>query len=304
MKKFILIFLIGLFLFSCEKDEEPKIYSNLGDMLKNIDDECAYQIYLEDSVDLINWCGFGEIVFPLKGITLNKYCVGLHEINHYINAKKSGAKNIEIHQNPNRITFSTLDEDYRYTCFSFGEYFYTEFNDCNIEKMNIISQIFPENLKSSIYDQYIVERNNFTLILDELNSNITEDLFYAKYVKLYPDLTGEQNIGQTVNFMLYLQFYLKTTRIYYPDTYNIIKSNIKLINLIQRLWSNCEFLLDFGYEYIPFKSQLIRAIYSDGTKESKYNDPLNEYNLLSELDSLGIQHKDRNYWKEKYLNSL
>ena len=78
--------MIGLFLYSCEKEEESKIYTNLGEMLKDIDEECAYQIYLKDSVDFQKWIDTLTVVL----------LVALHETNHMINARLSGV-NTEIY---------------------------------------------------------------------------------------------------------------------------------------------------------------------------------------------------------------
>jgi hypothetical protein len=86
MKKILLILMIGLFLYSCEKEEESKIYTNLGEMLKDIDEECAYQIYLKDSVDFQKWIDTLTVVL----------LVALHETNHMINARLSGV-NTEIY---------------------------------------------------------------------------------------------------------------------------------------------------------------------------------------------------------------
>jgi hypothetical protein len=290
--------MIGLFLYSCEKEEEPKIYTNLGEMLKDIDEECAYQIYLKDSVDLKKW--IDTLTVDSKYDLNSRYyfdvlLVALHETNHMINARLSGV-NTEIYitcngtYGRNSVGYATPD-NYNFTLFSYGNIFVTGLDyKSNIIETNIISETIPhKNFKNDyIYKFYIENNGKPQNLLDEWNSFNVQDNYFIKYNDFikYPNLMGRY--GNTIKFMLYLQCYLKSARLNYQYTYDQIKNNSELIELIQFLWLKSEETLDNGFDLINLNKQYFEYIYSD--------------DFLQELDSLGIQHQNMKHWKKTYMN--
>lgn len=293
MKKILLILMIGLFLYSCEKEEESKIYTNLGEMLKDIDEECAYQIYLKDSVDLQKWI---DTLTVNSKYNLDVLLVALHETNHMINARLSGV-NTEIYiitngtpYERNAISFGTPD-NYNFTLFSYGNIFVTGLDyKSNIIETNIISETIPhKNFKNDhIYKFYIENNGKLQNLLDEWNSFNVQDNYFIKYNDFikYPNLMDRY--GNTVKFMLYLQCYLKSTRLNYQYAYDQIKNNSELIELIQFLWLKSEETLDNGFDLINLNKQYFEYMYSD--------------DFLQELDYLGIQHQNMKHWKKTYMN--
>lgn len=299
MKKILIILMIGLFLYSCEKEEEPKIYTNLGEMLKDIDEECAYQIYLKDSVDLKKW--IDTLTVDSKYDLNSRYyfdvlLVALHETNHMINARLSGV-NTEIYitcngtYGRNSVGYATPD-NYNFTLFSYGNIFVTGLDyKSNIIETNIISETIPhKNFKNDyIYKFYIENNGKPQNLLDEWNSFNVQDNYFIKY----NDIIECQNYykgknGNTIKFMLYLQCYLKSARLKYQYTYDQIKNNSELIELIQFLWLKSEETLDNGFDLINLNKQYFEYMYSD--------------DFLQELDSLGIQHQNMKHWKKTYMN--
>lgn len=294
--------MIGLFLYSCEKEEEPKIYTNLGEMLKDIDEECAYQIYLKDSVDLKKW--IDTLTVDSKYDLNSRYyfdvlLVALHETNHMINARLSGVnisfKNIMCNgvYGLNGVFYGVIPDNYNFTLFSYGNIFVTGLNpNDNIKEIKITTEIIPhKNFKNDyIYKRYIDDNyGQFQNILGEWNSYNVQDNYFIKY----NDIIECQNYykgknGNTIKFMLYLQCYLKSARLKYQDTYDKIKNNSELIELIQFLWLKSEETLDNGFDLINLNKQYFEYIYSD--------------DFLQELDSLGIQHQNMKHWKKTYMN--
>lgn len=303
MKKILLILIIGLFLYSCEKEEDqPKIYTSLddlGDFLKDIDKECAYQIYLKDSTSLKMW--IDTLTDNVNEVydDPNNMCTALHETNHMINARHSGVKT-EIYLITNGTAYETNaisygnPKDYNFTLFSCNDIFVTGINDFDVynntfEIINIVSETIPHNnfKNDNIYKFYFENNGVFSMLLDEWNSYLVEDNFFINYQQ-YKKFIGIKKYGNTIKFMLYIQCYLKSARLKYPYTYDAIKNNSELINLIQSLWIKSEETLYNGFKTFQISKQYFEYIYSN--------------DFLQELDSLGIQHQDMKYWKKTYMS--
>lgn len=294
MKKILLILIIGLFLYSCEKEEDqPKIYTSLGEMLKDIDEECAYQIYLKDSVDLKMW------IDTLNNVSneLNKYLIALHETNHIINARCSGITS-KIWFNTtgsiygNGVSYN-FNPNYKFILFSCGNELNTNINlESKINNVGIIDEQLPkENLpKFTNYDIYVTNNPPFISILEEWNGYMLQDRFFLNYNIKYKKSSNlvDKLDGQSICFMLYIQCYLKSSRLNYTESYNQIKSNPNLIDLIQFIWSKNEEIFTNSFDVIDFNKFYFEHIYSD--------------KFLQELDSLGIQHQDMKDWKNTYLS--
>ncbi len=142
------------------------------------------------------------------------------------------------------------------------------------------------------------------MLIDELNSYTGSAWLDLRFFQsgLLPEIKGyttnDGGLGGMVNFMVYLECYLKSARLNYPETYQEINKQEVLLKLIQDLWSKAEEILELSYSYTTISGtdasyrmdvdlDYIKAVFSN--------------ELLNELDQIGVPHKPSGYWLNTYL---
>lgn len=142
--------------------------------------------------------------------------------------------------------------------------------------------------------------NDLTILLDEFaayigGANTERKLFEGNYVPQQNSST-DSNLGGTVNFMLYLQAYLKAlNESGDPAAYTAIKNNAGLIAVLQKLWTAAEAELEASHPLTEPASKPRMALSTAYLKEV-YSPA-----MLAELNALGITHKPRSHWVGMYL---
>ena len=218
-----------------------------------------------------------------------------------------------IHETNHTIDFALWDTCYpdHYAKFFANNVFYsTELLQRQTDNYSIISETYPQGLRISTvarprsqrYSIYIQTAaayggNDFRLILDELNAYSGAAQFEvnllssSKYSYLYN--AGDYNAGGMVDFMSFLQYYLKSARLNHASTYATIKSQQNTLAFIQFSWTRAEAILAAMYPYsvangstqtIPL--DVARDIYSPAA--------------LAELDAIGVTHKTAADWQSTY----
>ena len=173
---------------------------------------------------------------------------------------------------------------------------------------SIAGETYPANLKSARalrYDAYVTTAasssgNDLSILLDELNAYTgtahLEVTMFANPAYAYLASKADADVGGMVDFMLFLQSYLKAARLNHPTTYSMIQAQSLTRTFIQFAWSRAEGVLAAAYPYSTVASSnnavkdsgdVIKAIYSA--------------EFLQELDLLGITHKVPQDWAATYL---
>ena len=193
--------------------------------------------------------------------------------------------------------------------FAEGQVYVTDIsrND-KLDNYSIAGEAYPTALKTSRsfrYNLYITAAasssgNDFSILLDELNAyssgatlevNLFSSPAYASLVT-----RADADVGGMVDFMLFLQAYLKAARLNHPATYSKLEVQTRTKAFIQFAWTRAEKILAAAYPYSTAASagnpatiplDVIKTIYSA--------------NFLQELDMLGISHKNPADWTSTYL---
>jgi len=266
----------------------PKV-KEIHDILKESDINNGYQIFLRKNATFMSWIN--------NNSTLS---TAIHETNHAIDGK------IE-YCNPNDIA--------KY--FSLGHIYITDLKYDDTKHYSIVEETIPEKLKiGSRYELYIegtkkASANRFNVLLDELNAYTGDAWFQVNFrrsglpkeSKYYT--TSQFQIDGVIDFMIYLEYYLKSARLNYPDTYNKIISQPNTIKYIQYIWIKAEEVIEASYiyitdnkysKYIFFKKNLLELSARDKLKEIYLDD------AISELDLIEIEHTNYNHWQKRYFN--
>ena len=264
----------------------PK-YKQIHDFLYQVDRTNAYHVFTRKPEIFLMWCEMVDASDILSLITLDG---ATHETNHLVNYK---LKRCNAFRN----------KEYLFL----GNIYSTEINN-NTSHISIVEETIPEILKTdSRYKPYIEDKKDFDnsldVLLDELNSYTGGSHFTLQYLKsdFMPDITGtltsDGELGGMVNFMAFLQYYLKSARLNHSEVYNGIKLQTQTMKYVQVLWDKAEEMLEMNYPYttvsgttssyrLKINMDYLNLIYSD--------------DVLQELDSIGINHKSRNYWNDTY----
>ena len=115
---------------------------------------------------------------------------------------------------------------------------------------------------------------------------------------------GQFQIGGVVNFMVYLEYYLKTARLNYPEAHEHINQQ-NTIDYIQYLWSMAEEILIKSYPYLMENRNSKYIFFTLDEKASGLEHLKVAYSdeVLLELDSLGISHRDYDFWQSTYFDN-
>ncbi len=287
----------------CESDCCNKMYSHVAiqhldtvnarhkllyNLLYEVDREHAFNIFVRNPVDFMTWCNLLNVFEELKPSYLASV---VHEANHMTNSK-----------------LRMCSSNYKKTFLFCGNIFTVEVNSQNTEHISIVEETIAEKLKvADRYKTYIEDHkdgdNSFDSLLEELNSYTGGAHFTYLYLKSgkAPSINGtstsDGNLNGMLNFMVWLQYYLKTARLNYSNTYNTIKSPQNLA-YIQVIWEKAETQLEQNYEYTTISGN--DNMYQHEIDLEYFKAAYSE-DLLNELDLIGINHKNQNHWETTYL---
>lgn len=173
---------------------------------------------------------------------------------------------------------------------------------------SIAGETYPDNLKAARgfrFEAYVTAAasssgNDLSILLDELNAYTgaarLEVTMFANPAYSYLTTKADADVGGMVDFMLFLQAYIKSARLNHPTTYTMLQNQSLTKSFIQFAWSRAEGVLAAAYPYstvasanngIRVSGDVIKAIYSP--------------DFLQELDNLGITHKVPQDWAATYL---
>lgn len=262
----------------------------IADILEITDPNNGYQLFLRNNKDFMIWIDMGTSL-----------STAIHEANHMI------------------------DSSLRYNCtpkgkakyFSLGDIYTTDLIWDKTEHYSIVEESIPSVLKTtSRYDIYILgmkeaNGNTFQTLLDELNAYIGDAYFQINFRKSelekntnHYNAYGQFQIGGVVNFMVYLEYYLKTARLNYPEAHEHINQQ-NTIDYIQYLWSMAEEILIKSYPYLMENRNSKYIFFTLDEKASGLEHLKVAYSdeVLLELDSLGISHRDYDFWQSTYFDN-
>lgn len=258
----------------------------IHDVLEVADPSHGYGVFIRSPDDFMMW------------INLNtSLSTAVHEANHMINSD-----------------LGKCDPAYRETQYLFmGTVYPVNLIWGDTQHYKIVEETISIHLKtSSRYDTYIegnkdANGNDFRVLLDELNAYTGDGWFQFQFhnsglpEKTADYLTNQFQIDGMVNFMVFLQYYLKSARLNYPDTYQKIKTNPSLLSHIQRLWSAGERLLKDAYPLIMSDSGSTYIFFSfDDATGLDYLKAAYSDDLLAELNRLNVHHLSASEWYNTY----
>lgn len=247
------------------------IYSELHS-LDTLHSAMVYQ-YTSDKVN--QWLSFGDYLET-----------AIHESNHHLN----------------RILSRECEPLNNRKFFLIGHVYSTDLQVGQTPSISIINQTMPPLLQSSSrYGLYIsanpnVQRNTLSSLLDELTAYTGEAWIHLQKVdnpSTNPTLNYSQyQIDGMVNFMLYLQAYLKSARLYYPNDYAKIQAQEKTLAYMETVWKQAEDIIIASYPHIQNDRAAQHFFYSsDGTASaSEHLKLIYSTDMLMELDGLDIAH--------------
>ncbi|MGV3571314.1 MAG: hypothetical protein ACO1PB_12005 [Ramlibacter sp.] len=163
----------------------------------------------------------------------------------------------------------------------------------------VANHIDPALVGEPRYDTYITDAvpgNDLSILLDEFAAYTTAA--HTEFQMLASRQTGgfvgalDGNLGGTVNFMVYLQSYLKALRLDYPAAHRSIRDSARTVAAIQAIWSRAELTLRDSYEYVDEGVTFVNAAYLEAAYSAA---------LLGELDAIGVTHASRSAWSATYL---
>lgn len=263
---------------------DPDVKS-VHDALQTADPVHAYPIFVRDATGFMEWIDMG--------VTLT---TAVHETNHGLDGDL------------------TYCGDYKTKYLFLGSVFRTDFDIfTDTANYSIVEETIDPALKEcDRYDLYIegskpYNGNDFTVLLDELTAYTGDGWFQLKYSESgLPAETGTYKMPQfqidgVVNFMVYLEYYLKSSRLNYPGTYSAIVDSSEMRGYVQYVWTRAEKLLiesyrvimaDYAARYIFFEADA-----ADGLDHLK---AAYSAELLNELDRLDIRHLTESAWMDNY----
>lgn len=214
----------------------------------------------------------------------------IHETNHELNS----ALRYRCHFDGLARYF--VDGQVNVTGLKFGD----------TDNYSIVSETYPAALKSARalrFDLYVTgaakaNGNDFSALLDELaaysgGANFEVNLL-SNPTYSYLSKSGDLNVSGMVDFMLFLESYLKAARLNHPSTYSAIQSQSQTLDFIQFSWSRAERILVLAYPF-SMKAGGTQVVPVDVLAQI-YSAP-----FLAELDLLGIAHKPAADWSTTYL---
>jgi len=264
----------------------------IHDILLATDPNNGYQLFMRHHKDFMDWINHDTSL-----------STAIHETNH-------GIDSILDMCNP------SMKSKY----FSLGDIYITDLNG-DTANYSIVEETIPYELKSaSRYDTYIEDSKNyngnrFNILLDEINAYTGDAWFKVRFRESgmkentqYYSIYGYFQIDGVIDFILYLEYYLKSARLYYPETYNSIKQQPETLAYIQYILQKAEEVIEVSFPYIienidgGSESIFFGSYYGEGTSGKDRLKQAYSSDALMELDNLGISHVDYSHWQSTYFS--
>lgn len=257
--------------------------SAVNDFLLAADQVHAHKVFIRAPGDFVNW-------IVNAGGTVNLMSVGVatHETLHKVDTAL-------------RSCAPVLLAKYQFM----GSQLITDLAPGTTSNYSIVAETIDTALTSAPrYATYIgtassSNGNDFSVLLDEFaayTGGAHTEVQLLQQGKV-GGATGslDVNLGGMVNFMVYLENYLKSARLYHTAQYDAIKNSASTVAAIQAIWSRAELVLQDGYSFtasgdpkLIVDGAYFKAAYSAG--------------LLGELDAIGVTtHRTAGDWSGTYL---
>lgn len=253
----------------------------VNDYLLEVDTSHAYKVFVRRPADFVNW-------MAAVGGTANLLTVGTatHETLHMTDSVLRGCPTADA-----------------YKILLHGVVLHTGLTAGMTSNIGIIDAIVDPALKTEPrYTTYVTSAaagNDFTVLLDELAAYTgaahTDVQMIATGKTASMTGTFDGNIGGTVNFMVYLLYYLQAARLNFPTTYDNIRNDPMAITAIQALWTRAEQALRDSFPY-TLPGATPQLVVNSSYFDAAYSAP-----MLGELDAIGITHATRASWSGTYL---
>lgn len=253
----------------------------LNDLLPQYDPDHAYKVFLRRPADFVNWIVNGN------GGKVDVVGVGLatHETLHMVDTV--------LRDCAPAGTYKTLQ---------FGTILVSGLAPSSTANMSIVDGVLDPALKTgqryTTYIQNAAAGNDFAVLLDEFSAySGAAHVDFEMLAKAAPDSPRAQmdlNLGGTVNFMVFLEAYLKSAQTNAPATFDAIRNNAQTVALIQALWTRAE--ADLTESFI-FTLNATPGL----TVDLSYLKAAYSADLLAQLDALGVTHSSLATWSSTYL---
>jgi len=221
-----------------------------------------------------------EIMWWMRSLgetTMSSVPTAFHEANHVVDFQLSAC-------NANLATYVFA-----------GQTYVTDLARGSTPPYTIAADKIPAAFKArpvGRYQPYFVRNkpmpgNDFTTLVDEFNAYVAAAQLEIDFAAtpLYRELPGtfDGNIGGIVDFMLYIECYLKVVGERDPQAYLRIKQSPLFVAHLQRLWSDGESILKSAQPYsakqggmFQIDQEILDTVYSEA--------------YISELDKLSVNH--------------
>lgn len=256
----------------------------LNDYLPAVDSAHAYKVFIRRPADFVNWVVAG-------GGTVNIDSIGLstHETLHMVDTALAAC-----------APAGTAKYLFMGTVVA------TDLQAGMTDNYGIVDETLDAALKTGLrYNTYIVAApthpgNDFRVLLDELaaytGGAYTEVQMIAQGKAAGDTRSLDVNLGGMVQFMVYLENYLKAARLNHPATYATIKNSTTTISAIQTIWTQAEQVLQKAYP--STKAGAAPQL----TVDASYFSAAYSAALLSELNAIGVtSHATAASWSGTYL---
>jgi len=253
---------------------------SVNDFLAQVDADHSYKVFIRRPYDFVNW-----IAGNRGTVNLLTAGVATHETLHMTDSVLRGCGTVG------------------YKILFFGNILDTGLQAGDTANIKIVDAVIDSALKTEArYTTYITNAaagNDFTVLLDELAAY--SGAAHTEFKMLSTGKTGgttgtlDADLGGTVNFMVYLENYLRAARLTDTVTYDKIRTSGPTKAAIQALWTAAEQVLRDSYPYVKGGTEP-RLVINGAYFSAAYS-----ANLLSELDSIGITHSTAASWSGTYL---
>lgn len=253
----------------------------LNELLPRYDPDHAYKVFLRRPADFVNWIANGNSgKVDVVGVGL-----ATHETLHMVDTALRDCAPAN--------TYKTLQ---------FGTIYVTGVVPGTTANMSIVDAVLDPTLKEgtryTTYIQTVTAGNDLAVLLDEFSAYAGaahgDFEMLARAAAGTPSAKLDLNLGGTVNFMVFLQAYLKSAQVNAPATYDSIRNNPQTVALIQTLWNRAEADLTESFIFTLNSAPGL-------TVDLAYVKAAYSADLLAQLDALGIKHATAATWSATYL---
>ncbi|MEJ8837677.1 hypothetical protein [Ramlibacter sp. AN1133] len=249
----------------------------INDYLQAVDADHAYKVFIRRPYDFANWIASlgGSVNFLSLGIAT-------HETLHMTDS------------------VLRLCAPAGYKTLFLGNIVDTGLQGGDTASTRIVDTMIDTALKPeprfATYITGAAAGNDFTVLLDEFAAYAgaarTTTQAHALGKLALPSGSLDSDLGGTVNFMVFLETYLKAARLNNAATYDTIRTSAATKAAIQTIWTAAEKALVDSYPLVKAGSLTVNTAYFSAAYSGA---------LLSELDAIGISHATTASWSGTYL---